>query len=45
VMICGSPELNKELRGRLEALGFTHGTNRAPGEFVQERAFVMQRAD
>ena len=45
VMICGSPEFNKELRSRLEALGFTHGTNRAPGEFVQERAFVMQRAD
>ncbi|NCX48413.1 MAG: ferredoxin--NADP reductase [Gammaproteobacteria bacterium] len=45
VMICGSPEFNKELRSRLEALGFTHGTNRAPGDFVQERAFVMQRAD
>jgi ferredoxin--NADP+ reductase len=45
VMICGSPEFNKELRGLLESLGFTHGTNRAPGEFVQERAFVMQRAD
>ena len=44
VMICGSPEFNKDLRGRLEGLGFTHGTNRAPGEFVQERAFVMQRA-
>ena len=44
VMICGSPEFNKDLRSRLEGLGFTHGTNRAPGEFVQERAFVMQRA-
>ena len=45
VMICGSPEFNKDLRRRLEDLGFTHGTNRAPGDFVQERAFVMQRAD
>ena len=45
VMICGSPEFNRDLRSRLEGLGFTHGTNRAPGEFVQERAFVMQRAD
>jgi len=45
VMICGSPEFNKDLRSRLEGLGFTHGTNRAPGEFVQERAFVMQRAN
>ena len=45
IMICGSPEFNKELRSRLETLGFTHGTNRAPGEFVQERAFVMQRSD
>ncbi len=44
VMICGSPEFNKDLRSRLEWLGFTHGTNRAPGDFVQERAFVMQRA-
>ena len=44
VMICGSPEFNKDLRSRLEGLGFIHGTNRVPGEFVQERAFVMQRA-
>lgn len=44
VMICGSPEFNKDIRSRLEGLGFTHGTNRTPGEFVQERAFVMQRA-
>ena len=28
VMICGSPEFNKDLRGRLESLGFSHGTNR-----------------
>ena len=45
VMICGSPEFNKELRSRLETLGFVHGTNRSPGDFVQERAFVMQRTD
>ena len=45
IMICGSPEFNKELRGRLEAIGFLHGTNRVPGAFVQERAFVTQRAE
>ena len=43
IMICGSPEFNQELRTRLTEAGFSHGTNRQPGEFVQERAFVMQR--
>ena len=44
IMICGSPEFNNEIRASLEARGFVHGTNRAPGHFVQERAFVTQRA-
>lgn len=44
IMICGSPEFNQEFRDRLTAEGFTHGTNRTPGGFVQERAFVMQRS-
>lgn len=43
IMICGSPAFNNELRADLEGRGFVHGTNRAPGHFVQERAFVMQR--
>ena len=45
VMICGSPEFNKELSFKTETLRFVHGTNRSPGDFVQERAFVMQRTD
>ena len=45
IMICGSPEFNNELRNRLQSQGFSHGTNRAAGQFVQERAFVMQRVD
>jgi len=45
IMICGSPEFNNELRNRLQSQGFSHGTNRAAGHFVQERAFVMQRVD
>lgn len=45
IMICGSPEFNQQLRDQLTASGFTHGTNRAAGEFVQERAFVMQRVE
>ncbi|MDP5364454.1 MAG: ferredoxin--NADP reductase [Litorivicinaceae bacterium] len=45
IMICGSPAFNNELRADLQARGFQHGTNRAPGHFVQERAFVMQRGD
>jgi ferredoxin--NADP+ reductase len=45
IMICGSPEFNNELRNHLQLEGFSHGTNRAAGHFVQERAFVMQRVD
>ena len=45
IMICGSPEFNQELRDQLSAAGFRHGTNREPGQFVQERAFVMQRGE
>ena len=40
VMICGSMEMNIELKGYLEDLGFTEGNNKTPGEFVIERAFV-----
>lgn len=45
IMICGSPAFNQELRDQLTHTGFQHGTNRQPGEFVQERAFVMQRVE
>ena len=40
VMICGSMEMNIELKDYLEDLGFTEGNNKTPGEFVIERAFV-----
>lgn len=45
IMICGSPAFNNELRNDLQSREFKHGTNRAPGHFVQERAFVMQRGE
>jgi len=41
VMLCGSQAFNRDLKERLEAAGFSHGSNRAPGEYVQERAYVM----
>ena len=40
VMICGSIELNKDVKKLLEAAGLTEGANNAPAEFVLERAFV-----
>tara|TARA_B100001248_G_scaffold262634_1_gene260257 strand:- start:5788 stop:6564 length:777 start_codon:yes stop_codon:yes gene_type:complete len=40
IMICGGPSFNIEIRDMLEAKGWIHGTNRAPGHYCQERAFV-----
>ena len=40
VMICGSIEMNLELKEYLEGLGFTEGNNREPGEYVLEKSFV-----
>ena len=42
IMICGGPDFNNELRSMLESQGWLHGTTKTPGDFVQERAFVMQ---
>ena len=42
VMICGGPDFNNELRAMLESQGWTHGTMKVPGDFVQERAFVTR---
>jgi ferredoxin--NADP+ reductase len=42
IMICGSPELNKDMRALLEARGFKEGSTTTPGDFVVERAFVEQ---
>lgn len=40
VMMCGSPQLNIDLRNLLEAQGFHEGSNGEPGEYVVEKAFV-----
>ena len=40
IMMCGSMALIRDLDARFEALGFTEGSNAAPGDFVIERAFV-----
>lgn len=40
VMLCGSIEFNADTKSRLEAFGFTEGSARESGTFVQERAFV-----
>ena len=39
-MICGSIEMNLELKEYLDGLGFEEGNNKHPGEYVLERAFV-----
>jgi len=40
VMICGSMEMNKELKEYFEGLGLVEGTMKEPGEYVLEKAFV-----
>ena len=40
VMICGSVAMLKDVKSRIEALGFIEGSNSNPGHFVVERAFV-----
>ena len=40
VMICGSPEMLRDLRIMLSARGFKEGSNSEPGDFVIERAFA-----
>lgn len=42
VMICGSPEMLKDLKELVEARGFKEGNTTKPGDFVIERAFVEQ---
>ncbi len=39
-MICGSMDLNLEIKDWLESMGFTEGTMKEPGEYVLEKAFV-----
>ncbi|MBX9738508.1 MAG: ferredoxin--NADP reductase [Beijerinckiaceae bacterium] len=40
VMLCGSPDMLKDLRILLEERGFEEGSHSKPGHFVIERAFV-----
>ncbi len=40
VMICGSPEMLRDLKALCEKRGFKEGNTTTPGEFVIERAFV-----
>lgn len=42
IMICGSPEMLKQLKHMLEARGFHEGNTTRPGDFVIERAFAEQ---
>ena len=40
VMICGGPDFNNDMSDMFKSRGFTEGTRKTRGSFVQERAFV-----
>jgi len=40
IMICGSPEMLKDLKAMLEQRSFNEGSTSKPGDFVIERAFA-----
>ncbi len=40
IMLCGSPDMLKEVRLTLEARAFMEGNMSEPGHFVLEKAFV-----
>jgi len=40
IMICGSPEMLRDLKALAEKLGFEEGNTSRPGAFVIERAFA-----
>ena len=42
VMICGSPEMLRDLKHMMEVRGFKEGNTTKPGDFVIERAFAEQ---
>jgi ferredoxin/flavodoxin---NADP+ reductase len=42
VMICGSPEMLRDLKHMMEKRGFVEGNTTKPGDFVIERAFAEQ---
>jgi ferredoxin--NADP+ reductase len=41
-MICGSPQMLKDLKHMLETRKFKEGNTTTPGDFVIERAFADQ---
>jgi len=41
-MLCGSEAMNADCKLLLEGLGFTEGSNAAPGTYVLEKAFVTR---
>mgnify|MGYP000843597262 FL=1 len=42
IMICGSPEMLRDLKDMFEKRGFAEGNTSTPGDFVIERAFAEQ---
>lgn len=42
VMICGNPDMNKEMASYLEAQGWTQTSHRGVGNFTTEKAFVIR---
>ncbi|WKB55286.1 ferredoxin--NADP reductase [Eleftheria terrae] len=42
VMICGSPQMLKDLKALLDGRGLHEGSTHAPGDYVVERAFADQ---
>lgn len=42
IMICGGPDMLRDLKSMLEKMSFTEGNTSTPGEFVIERAFAEQ---
>jgi ferredoxin--NADP+ reductase len=41
-MLCGSPEMLRDMKKMLEERGFMEGNTTKQGDFVVERAFVEQ---
>ena len=42
VMLCGSENMNADVKAMLETRGFVEGSNNAPGTYVVEKAFVTK---
>jgi len=45
VMICGNPNMNKEMINHLEENGWTQTSHRGVGNFTTEKAFVIRQSD